>query len=99
MRQLKLDCVAVFFLTRRHAQSAELPGLSPGTDDANCEFEFRAALHTSKQFLDLFDGVRFGFAHAINDHTALKSCLVCRAIRFDCGNQNRSEEHTSELQS
>src|SRR6266480_2842671 len=87
MRQPKLDCVALF-LTRRHAQSGELPGLSPGTDYANCEFEFRAALHTSKQFLDLFDGVRFGFAHAINDKAALKSCLVCRAIRFDCGNQN-----------
>src|SRR5678815_4723750 len=77
-----------FFLTRRHAQSGELPALSARTDYANGEFEFRAAPHTSEQFLDLLDGVRFGVARPINYQAALKPCFICRAIWFDCSNQN-----------
>src|SRR5436190_24272494 len=96
MRQPNLDCVAVFFLTRRHAQSGELTGLSAGPDYANGEFEFRAALHTSKQFLDLFDGVRFGFARSINYQAALEPGLLCRAIWFDCGNQNTTSSDVTQ---
>src|SRR4029077_3452664 len=72
-----------FFLTRCHAQSGELPGLSAGADYANREFEFRAALRSSEQFLDLLDGVGFGVARPINYQAALEAGFTCRTIRFD----------------
>ena len=71
MRQPNVDCV-VIFLARRHTQSAELLVLSSGVDDANCEVNFCAALHPSKQVLDLFDGICFGVARAINHQPALR---------------------------
>ena len=95
MRQLNPDCVAVF-LTSRHAQSGELPALSARPDYANCEFEFRAALHTSEQFLDLFDGVRFGMASPIDHQAALKPRFVGRAIRFDGGDQDATSSDVTQ---
>ena len=50
----------------------------------------------SKQVFDLFDGVRFGVARAINHQPALEPGFIRRAIWFDCSNQNSASAEVTE---
>src|SRR5258707_219048 len=97
MRQSNRNCVANFFLsTCRDGQSNQLAALPAGADYTDGESHVRAALPPAKQALDLFDGVHFGLAHAVNDEAAFYSCFIRRAIRLDRGNQNAAASRVPE---
>src|SRR5262249_15724914 len=95
MRQPNPHCVADF-LARGHAQSSELVVLSSQADYTNGEVEFCAALHTLKQLLDLFDSLGFVISAPINHQPALKACIICRAMWFNCSNQNAASAQVTE---